>query len=215
MPPAISWRLSNPVACNRVAISGGEIAAGDAIGTAGLAVAGLAAVEAVRSADQVNSAMAAMGWSPAWSPATPVIEGVIPAGTKVNMIVDASTAMAIDRAISQGGVDFSKVRLGGWATFDDAASTANDSRQRAAVTGEFKPSTSGPFYVVELEVERPLESNIGFAGPQINKEKLPDGSLSNLGTLLRGGATQAEFLMPASERIKYLKPVSMPKLLEH
>lgn len=213
MPPAISWCLSNPVACNRVAISGGEIAAGDAIGPAGLAVAGLAAVKSVRSADEANSAMAAKGWSPAWSPATPVIEGVIPAGTKVNMIVDKATADAINEAIAKG--DFSKVSLGGWATFDDVSSTAVDLRQRAAVTGEFKPSSSGPFYVVELEVQKPLESNIGFAGPQFNRERLPNGEVIGVGTLLRGGATQAEFLIPAAERVHYLRPVSKPAQLTY
>ncbi|MFY9479353.1 MAG: hemagglutinin repeat-containing protein [Aquabacterium sp.] len=215
VPPVISWCLSNPVACNRFAIAGGEIAAGDAIGPTGMGVAGLAAVKAVRTAGEVNAAMTAKGWSPAWSTATSVINGDLSIGTKVNMIVDAPTAKLIERAIAQGSEDFSQVRLGGWATFDDVSSTAIDLRQRAAVTGEFKPSTDGPFYVVELEVQKPLASNIGFAGSQINKEKLSDGTIANLGTLLRGGATQAEFLIPASERIQYLKPVSSPKLLGH
>jgi filamentous hemagglutinin family protein len=213
VPPALSWCLSNPVACNRIAITGGEIAAGDAIGPTGLGVAGLAAVKAVKSAEEVNAAMAAKGWSPAWSPATPVINGVIPTGTKVTMIVDKITADAINEAVAKG--DFSKVRLGGWATFDNVSSTAIDLRQKAAVTGEFKPSANGPFFAVELEVQKPLESNIGFAGAQINKEKLPDGTLINLETVLRGGATQAEFLIPATERIQYLKPTSIAIQLGH
>jgi filamentous hemagglutinin len=37
----------------------------------------------------------------------------------------------------------------------------------------------------------------------------------NLNTLLRGGATQAEFLIPAAERTQYLKPISVPKALGH
>lgn len=213
VPPAISWCLSNPVACNRVAIAGGEIAAGDAIGPTGMGVAGLAAVKAVRSAEEVNAAMAAKGWSPAWSPATPVIKGNLPVGTKVNMIVDAATAEQIEVIIKKGGNDFSKVRLGGWATFDDVKSTSVDMRQRAAITGEFKPASDGPFFVVELEVQKTLESNIGFAGAQVNKEKIASDAISNLNTLLRGGATQAEFLIPAAERIQYLKPVSVPKVL--
>src|SRR5690606_7323078 len=161
------------------------------------------AVKAVRSADEVNAAMAAKGWSPAWSPATPVIKGDIPVGTNVNMVVDKVTADAINEAAAKG--DFSKVPLGGWATFDDVASTAVDMRQRAAITGEFKPSSDGPFFVVQLEVQRTLESNIGFAGVQVNKEKFLDGTVSNLGALLKGGATQAELLIPAMKRIEYLK----------
>jgi filamentous hemagglutinin len=129
------------------------------------------------------------------------------------MIVDKITADAINEAVAKG--DFSKVRLGGWATFDNVSSTAIDLRQKAAVTGEFKPSANGPFFAVELEVQKPLESNIGFAGAQINKEKLPDGTLINLETVLRGGATQAEFLIPATERIQYLKPTSIAIQLGH
>ncbi|NBO83473.1 MAG: hypothetical protein EBU75_11825, partial [Betaproteobacteria bacterium] len=72
VPPALSWCLTNPVACNRIVIAGGEIAAADALGPAGLGVLGTASgVKAVRSAEEVNAAMKARGWSPAWSPGTP------------------------------------------------------------------------------------------------------------------------------------------------
>ena len=75
VPPALTWCLSNPVACNRAVIAGGEIAAGDALGPAGLGVLGTAsAVKAVRSAEEMNAAMKARGWEPAWSAGTPVIE---------------------------------------------------------------------------------------------------------------------------------------------
>ncbi|WP_240435854.1 hemagglutinin repeat-containing protein [Ralstonia solanacearum] len=207
VPPALSWCLSNPVACNRIAITGGEIAGGDAL-PVGLGVAGLAGVRAVKTAEEANAAMAAKGWSPAWSPATPVVEGTLQPGTRMQMIVDADTADTLRKAAVSG--DYSKVRLGGWATFDDVASTAVDLRQRAAVTGEFKPSRNGPFFVVELEVQKPFESNIGYAGSQVNKERLSGDAVTTLNTILRGGASQAEFLIPPAERLKYLKPVTKP-----
>jgi hypothetical protein len=57
------------------------------LGPAGLGVTGTAfAVKAVRSADEVNAAMKARGWEPAWSSGTPVIETILQPGTKVNMI---------------------------------------------------------------------------------------------------------------------------------
>ncbi len=57
--------------------------------------------------------------------------------------------------------------------------------------------------MVELEVQKPLSANIGFAGPQ-----------KNMGSNLLGGATQAELLIPMGEkRTDYLKPISAPKKL--
>lgn len=77
-------------------------------------------------------------------------------------------------------------------------------RQSAAITNQFKPAASGPFYVVEFEIQKPLNANIGFAGKQ-----------KDIATELRGGATKAEFLFPPNEnRIDYLKPISIPKKLE-
>lgn len=200
VPPALSWCLSNPVACNRIAIAGGEIAAGDALGPTRLAVLGTAsAVKAVRSADEVNVAMKARGWEPAWSPGTPVIETTLQPGTKVNMIVDAKTAEAIRR----GRVD--DVVPGGWATFDDVNSVAVDMRQKAAVTRNFKPASDGSFYVVEMEITKPVTSNIGFVGKQTD----------TTGGLLRGGSTQVQFdeTIKGKDRHTFLKPVSTPKLL--
>ncbi|WP_390623059.1 hypothetical protein ACEQUB_p00783 (plasmid) [Ralstonia syzygii] len=210
VPPALSWCLSNPVACNRIAITGGEIAGGDAL-PVGLGVAGLAGVRAVKTAEEANAAMAAKGWSPAWSPATPVVEGTLQPGTKMQMIVDEATAKQIKDVLDAGKSDFSKVRLGGWATFDDVGSVAVDMRQRAAITGEFKPNSSGPFFVVEIQVQKALNSNVGFAGAQVSKEKLADGSVTTLNSILRGGASQAEFLIPPAERTQYLRPVTPPK----
>jgi hypothetical protein len=67
-----------------------------------------------------------------------------------------------------------------------------------------KPPSTGPFYVEELEVKKPLNANLGFAGQQ-----------SNTGTVLRGGATQVEFLIPSTDaKMDYLKPISIPKKLK-
>ncbi len=180
-------------------IAGGEIAAGDALGQASLGVVGTAsAVKAVRSANEVNAAMKARGWEPAWSPGTPVIETTLQPGTKVNMIVDAKAAQAIDV-----GDNFT---LGGWATFDNATSLSTDMRQRAAITSLFKPSTDGPFYVVEMEVTSPIKSKIGFAGEQMDQNA----------RTLRGGASQIHFdeTIAGKDRHTFLKPVSEPRLLK-
>ncbi|WP_428852357.1 hypothetical protein [Imbroritus primus] len=198
IPPALSFCLSNPVACNRIVIAGGEIAAGDALGPAGLAVGTIAGVKAVRSAEEVNAAMRVRGWEPAWSPGTPVINTTLQPGTKVNMIVDAKTADAIKKGDS--------IVPGGWATFDDVTSTAIDMRQRAAITNQFKPNGDGPFYMVEMEITQPISSNIGFVGKQTD----------TAGSLLRGGGTQIQFdeAYKGIERNTFLKIVSTPKPLQ-
>jgi filamentous hemagglutinin len=197
VPPALSWCLTNPVACNRIVIAGGEIAAGDALGPAGLGVLGTASgVKAVRSAEEVNAAMKARGWEPAWSPGTPVIEAILQPGTKVNMIIDAKTAGAIQR----GHIE--DVAPGGWATFDPVKSVAEDMRQRAAITRAFKPSSQGPFFVVEMEIIQPIKSNIGFVGKQE----------SGVEGLMRGGGSQIQFdeSISGKGRLKFVKPSSLP-----
>lgn len=79
-------------------------------------------------------------------------------GTKLNMIVDAKTAEAIK--------DQLPFTPGGWATFDNVSSISTDMRQRTAITNQFKPSSDGPFYVVEMKITQPVKSNIGFSGKQ-------------------------------------------------
>ncbi|MEJ7805798.1 MAG: hypothetical protein WKG03_07755 [Telluria sp.] len=198
VPPALSWCLSNPVACNRTVMAGGEIAAGDALGPAGLAVLGTtSAVKAVKSADEVNAAMRVRGWEPAWSPGTPVVELALQPGTKVHMIIDAKTAESIKR-----GDDFTP---GGWATFDDVSSISVDMRQRLAITGGFKNVKDGPFYVLEMEITRPVQSNIGFVGSQID----------NGGRILRGGGSQVQFdeAIPGHSRLSFMRPTGQPVLL--
>ncbi len=159
-------------------------------------------VKAVRSAEEVNAAMKARGLEPAWSLGTPVIEATIQIGTKFRIIVDKNSAANIATAIRSG--DFSSTRLGGWATFDAIESVSVDMRQKAAITTQFKPPSAGPFYVVELEVKKPFNANLGFAGPQ-----------SDTAAALRGGATQIEFLIPSGDvKMDYLGPVSIPKKLK-
>jgi filamentous hemagglutinin len=197
--PALSWCLSNPVACNRVVIAGGEIAAGDALGPTSLAAIGtISSIKAVRSADEVNTAMKAKGWEPAWSPGTPVIETTLQPGTKVNMIVDAKTADAIKKG--------DPIIPGGWATFDDVNSVAVDMRQQAAITSQFKKPTDGPFYVIEMEITQPVTSNIGFVGKQTD----------TTGGLLRGGGTQVQFdeAIKGMDRNTFIKAISLPKPLQ-
>ncbi|MBK4737693.1 hypothetical protein [Noviherbaspirillum pedocola] len=64
LPPALSWCLSNPVACNRIAIASGDIIAGDALGPTSLGIVGTASsVKAVRSAEEMNAAMKARAGS--------------------------------------------------------------------------------------------------------------------------------------------------------
>lgn len=198
LPPALSFCLSNPVACNQIVINGAEFAAGDALGPASLAVLGTtSAVKAVRSADEVNAAMKVRGWEPAWASGTPVIETTLQPGTKVNMIVDAKTAEAI-----KDGRTFTP---GGWATFDDVNLVAADMRQKAAITGQFKKPTDEPFYVIQMEITQPVTSNIGFVGKQTE----------TTGGLLRGGGTQVQFdeTIKGVDRNAVLKVVSQPKPL--
>lgn len=198
-PTALSWCLTNPVACNQLAITGGEIIAGDAVGTAGLGVAGMAGVKAVKAATEVNAAMTAAGRTAAWQNGTPVFDVLLQPGTKVQMVVDKKTAEAIR--------DGDPYNLGGWATFDDIKSTATDMRQRLAISDKFQSKTpaDGPFYVIELEIKKPVQTNIGFVGAQTNEN----------GTWLRGGGTQAEFysLLTQAQRQEYLQVVGKPKPL--
>ena len=72
---------------------------------------------------------------------------------------------------------------------------------RSSFAGEM----AGKFYVVELEVTKPLKSNIGFVGAQ---KEVTAG-------LLRGGGTQVHFdeAIKGKDRWNFFKPFSSPKLL--
>jgi filamentous hemagglutinin len=196
LPPALSWCLSNPVACNRIVFAGGEIAAGDALGPTGLAIgaaaAGKAGLTAIKSAEEANAAMRAIGMKAAWSPGTAVISAELRAGTKVQMVVTEAQFKTYEKT----GV----LPMGGWATFDDVASQAA-ARQDLALLSQFKSDVK---YVIEYEVIKPLKAEIGFVGKQTEPS----------GQLLRGGGTQAAFeWTPDMKRADYLKLVGVPKPL--
>lgn len=196
LPTALSWCLTNPVACNRVVIAGGEIAAGDALGPTGLAIGGIAAgkvgLKAVQSAEEANAAMRAIGKEAAWSAGTPVITVELKPGTRVQMVVTEEQYQSY-RLTGQSPI-------GGWATFDDVASQAA-ARQDLALLSKFKPDVK---YVIEYEVVKPLAADIGFVGKQTEQA----------GQSLRGGGTQAEFSWKGGvNRTDYLKMVGTPKLL--
>lgn len=91
LPPILSLCLSNPVACNQLAITGGEIAAGDALGPAGLAIGGVAAgkmgLKSMQSAEQANAKMIGDGMDAAWAKGTSVINAELKPGTKVQMVI--------------------------------------------------------------------------------------------------------------------------------
>ena len=199
LPTALSYCLTNPIACNRLVIAGGEIAAGDALGPLGLGIGGVTAAQAglksIRSAEEVNAGWKALGKEMPWSPGTPVIAAELKPGTKVQMVV--SEAELIDARIA------GRLPIGGWATFDDVTSQAA-ARQNLALLGQFKSDVK---YVIEYVVVKPIEANIGFVGKQTEAS----------GQLLRGGFTQAEFnwaAIPAgANRSQYLQVTGVPKLL--
>ncbi len=118
--------------------------------------------------------MRARGWEPGWSSATPVLNLDLQPGSYVNVVVDQKTAQAI-----KDGLPYT---LGGWATFDDVDSVAVSMRQRMAISGGFKDPKDGPFYVVRVEIIKPVQANIGFVGPQTDRG----------GGLLRGGGSQVQ-----------------------
>ncbi len=198
LPPILSLCLSNPVVCNQLAIAGGEIAAGDALGLAGLAIGGVAAgkmgLKSVQSAEQANAKMIKDGMDAAWAKGTPVINAELMPGTKVQMVLsEAQYQKYVDS-------NFTTPPLGGWATFDSVASQAT-AKQDLALLNKFKPDTK---YVMELEVVKPITANIGYVG------KLSEPT----GQLLQGGRTQAAFDWSGiTNRSEYLKPIGKPILL--
>jgi hypothetical protein len=101
------------------------------------------------------------------------------------MVVDKT---AYD-AITQGEMNF----VGNWATFDDIPSQAF-ARNELAITSEFKKDVG---YVVELEVKKPLNAQIGIVGQQ--------------GSAI-GGANQISFMFPKYEGGQYFKLLSEREL---
>ncbi|MBP0597387.1 hemagglutinin repeat-containing protein [Herbaspirillum sp. LeCh32-8] len=196
LPPILSLCLSNPVVCNQLAITGGEIAAGDALGPASLAIGGVAAgkmgLKSVQSAEQANAKMIRDGMDAAWAKGTPVITADLTPGTRVRMVLSEVQYKEYEET--------KRLPIGGWATFDNVASQAT-AKQDLALLNKFKPDTK---YVMELEVVKPITADIGYVG----KMTEPTGQL------LQGGRTQAAFDWSGiTNRSEYLKLVAKPVLL--
>jgi hypothetical protein len=87
-------------------------------------------------------------------------------------------------------------RPGGFGTFDNISDVA-DVRSSLAVKSEWKPDVDR---VVIYEVTQPLRVMIGPVGPQVDPRAC---------RLLPGRWSQIEMLVPAAERMNYLKVVEV------
>lgn len=88
---------------------------------------------------------------------------------------------------------------GAFGTFDNI-DALEDVREGLAVKQEWKPQVDR---VVVYEVVRPLSVNLGPVGPQVDPATC---------RLLAGRWSQLQMLVPAPERIKYLKVVTVRPL---
>jgi filamentous hemagglutinin len=135
-------------------------------------------IQGFKSAEEVNAMMkAAPSWSPAWQPGTTVAEVTMKPGTTVHMVVDKATYDTLNTP----GASTSRA-FGGWATFDDVPNVAY-ARNQLAITFDMKPSTD--LYVVEVQINKPINAQVGVVGAQ--------GTAS-------GGGNQLHFFLPAGER---------------
>lgn len=114
----------------------------------------IGAIQGFKSADEVNGLMNAFNKTPAWKEGTQIAEATMQPGTKVQMVVDKA---AFD-AIKEGNMNF----VGNWATFDNIPNQAF-ARNNLAITNEFKKDVG---YVVELEILKPVNAQIGVVGAQ-------------------------------------------------
>jgi hypothetical protein len=87
-------------------------------------------------------------------------------------------------------------RPGGFGTFDYISDVA-DVRSSLAVKSEWKPDVDR---VVVYEVTRPLRARIGPVGPQVDAQAC---------RFLPGRWSQIEMLVPAPERMNYLKVIDV------
>ena len=81
--------------------------------------------------------------------------------------------------------------FGGWATFDDVPNVTYAQTQ-LAITSELT-SKSGPLYVVEVQVTKTINAQVGVVGEQ--------GSAA-------GGGNQLHFLVPLAERSSLFEYIS-------
>jgi len=158
--------------------------AGVNIGTKGLESLALAtakfeagAIKGFVSADELNALMKASEWSPAWKSGTSVAEVTVQPGTTIKMVVNEGQYQMLREG---------KPAYGGFATFDDVPNQAY-ARNQLAITSEMKRDVS---YVVEVEITRPINAQVGIVGPQ--------GAAS-------GGGNQLHLFIPDGQRGEFLK----------
>ncbi|KGF78164.1 hypothetical protein IA69_32030, partial [Massilia sp. JS1662] len=134
-------------------------------------------IRGFKSADEINAMMkAADGWSPAWTSGSSVAEVTMKPGTTVRMVV--TEAAFNDMQVGQLNRAF-----GGWATFDDVPNAAY-ARNQLAITSDLT-AKSGPLYVVDVQVTRAINAQVGTVGAQ--------GTAS-------GGGNQLHFFVPRDDR---------------
>ena len=201
-PTAITACLANITLCG---IGAAELAAGSALGPTGMGASNMAAragFKNVLSAEQANAQWIATkaGNTAAWTDGTAVFQGEIAAGTRVRMYMDNTQYEKLAKQDLPGA-------LGGWATFDQPAQSVFQMRQGMALPERFKGA--GPFYVVELEVTKPMPASVGFIAPQPGNGT-GGGVHAVEPAKYAGGGTQIQ-LPSWQTRADYLRVVQPPK----
>lgn len=128
---------------------------------------------------------------PAWKSGTEVVDRVLDKPERMRMVIDS------DQLKKLKGEDVYEIltpeqrkqALGGWAT-QEPINSADDMRQRLAVTEDFKSNTAkdgtpNKFYVVEFEVQAGVGFREGIAGTMY------DGKT---GQVMPGGAKQINYV---------------------
>ena len=92
---------------------------------------------------------------PAWASGTMVSEFTLQPGTKVQMVVDK---MAYDAIVARENTNFAS----NWASFENIPDQAF-ARNNLSITPVFKNDVG---YVLELEIVKPLNAQIGVVGSQ-------------------------------------------------
>ncbi|MDR0779985.1 MAG: hypothetical protein LBF16_04730 [Pseudomonadales bacterium] len=137
------------------------------------------------AADELNVLMKNYAQFPAWKEGSVIAEATLSPGTKVKMVVDK---IAYD-ALSDGNMNF----VGNWATFDDVPNQVF-ARNNLAITEGFKKNVD---YVVELELTKPLNAQIGIVGAQ---------------SFAIGGSSQVNFLFEQRNGGEFFKLVGSKEL---
>ncbi len=147
--------------------------------------ASIGAVQGFKSADELNGLMGAFNKAPAWKEGTQIAEATMQPGTKVQMVVNKE---AYDQ-LGAGNMNF----VGNWASFDNVPNQAF-ARNNLAITKGFKEDVG---YVVELEITKPVNAQIGVVGSQ--------GAAT-------GGASQLNFLFEQRNGGEFFKLISRKEL---